>query len=110
MDVKSAFLNGYLNDEAYAEKPKGFQDPYYPDLVYKLNKVLYGLKQAPRAWYERLTVFLLENSFKRGSIDKTMFIKYDGKNILIALVYVDDIVFCSTSDNLIDKLAESISR
>ncbi|TYK17960.1 Retrovirus-related Pol polyprotein from transposon TNT 1-94 [Cucumis melo var. makuwa] len=52
MDVKSAFLNGYLNEEVYVAQPKGFIDPEYPQYVYKLNKALYGLKQAPKAWYE----------------------------------------------------------
>jgi len=55
MDVKSAFLNGYLNEEVYVEKPKGFIDLSLPNHVYKLKKALYGLKQAPKAWYERLT-------------------------------------------------------
>ncbi|WJX12366.1 hypothetical protein P8452_02876 [Trifolium repens] len=55
MDVKSSFLNGYLQEEVYVEQPKGFVDPEHPNYVYKLKKALYGLKQAPRAWYERLT-------------------------------------------------------
>ena len=55
MDVKSAFLNGYLHEKVYVEQPKGFTDPNFPNHVYKLKKALYGLKQAPKAWYERLT-------------------------------------------------------
>ncbi|GAU51065.1 hypothetical protein TSUD_411780 [Trifolium subterraneum] len=64
MDVKSAFLNGYLNEEVYVEQPKGFVNPDLPDHVYKLKKALYGLKQAPRAWYERLTEFLVNHEGK----------------------------------------------
>jgi hypothetical protein len=63
MDIKSAFLNGVLQEEVYVEQPKGFQDPHYPHHVYKLKKALYGLKQAPRAWYERLTTYLLAKGF-----------------------------------------------
>jgi len=51
MDVKSAFLNGYINEEVYAEQPPGFEDDKKPNYVYKLRKALYGLKQTPRAWY-----------------------------------------------------------
>ena len=85
----------YLNEEAYVEQPKGFQDPHYSDHVFKLKKALNGLKQAPCAWYERFTVFLLDNGFKRGSVDKTLFIKEDTHHILISQIYVDDIVFGS---------------
>ena len=63
MDVKSAFLNGYINELVYVEQPLGFEDEKKPNHVYKLRKALYGLKQAPRAWYERLRDFLLS----RGS-------------------------------------------
>ena len=63
MDVKSAFLNGYLKKEAYVEQPKRFEDPRFPNHVYKLDKALYGLKQARRAWYD--TTFLLDNDFQR---------------------------------------------
>ena len=109
MDVKNAFLNGYLNEEAYVEQPKGFQDPHFPDHVFKLRKALYGLKQAPRAWYERLTTFLLEHGFQWGTVDKTLFIKQDKKNIVIAQVYVDDIIFGSTLEILSDKFAQKMA-
>jgi len=60
MYVKSAFLNGYLNEEVYVKPPKGFVDPSFPNHVYRLKKTMYGLKQTPRAWYERLTQFLVD--------------------------------------------------
>ena len=59
MNVKSAFLNGHINELMYVEQPPGFEDVKKPNHVYKLRKALYGLKKAPRAWYERLRDFLL---------------------------------------------------
>ena len=84
MDVKSAFLNGFLNEEVFVEQPKGFQDPPFPNHVLRLKKALYGLKQAPRAWYDRLTTYLLDRGFKRGQADRTLFVKRDEKSLLIA--------------------------
>ena len=97
MDVKSAFLTRILTKETYVEQPKGFIDPQYPNHVFRLKKALYGLKQAPRAWYEHLSCFLLDKGFKRGGNDQTLFVKHFGKHIIIAQVYVDDIIFGSTS-------------
>ena len=70
MDVKSAFLNGMLQEEVYVEQPKDFVNPHRPDDVYKLKRAMYGFKQAPRAGYYRLTAYLIEHRFKRGS-DRT---------------------------------------
>ena len=83
IDVKSAFLNGYIEEEVYVEQPPGFVDHVHHDHVYKLEKTLYGLKQVPRAWYERLSVFLVENGFSKGKVDKTLFIKHQNEDILI---------------------------
>ncbi|KAH9671430.1 hypothetical protein KPL70_017375 [Citrus sinensis] len=110
MDVKSAFLNGILNEEAYVEQSKGFEDPYFRNHVFKLKKALYGLKQTPRAWYERLTKFLLENSYKRGGVDKTLFIKQLNPGILVIQVYVDDIVFGSTSSDHVQEFVSQMKR
>jgi Reverse transcriptase (RNA-dependent DNA polymerase) len=97
MDVKSAFLNGYLKEEVYVEQPQGFVDPKFPNHVYRLDKALYGLKQAPRAWYERLSSYLTKQGYSRGSLDKTLFIKREKSIISVAQIYVDDIIFGSTS-------------
>jgi len=72
MDVKSAFLNGFIYEEVFVKQPPGFEDLKHPDYVYKLKKSMYGLKQAPRAWYDRLSNFLLKNDFKRGQVDTTL--------------------------------------
>ncbi|KAI5676253.1 hypothetical protein M9H77_07203 [Catharanthus roseus] len=66
MDVKSAFLNGDIEEEVYVEQPPGFVNEKFPNYVYKLSKALYGLKQAPRAWYEKLSGFFLSNNFSSG--------------------------------------------
>ncbi|GJX08583.1 putative ribonuclease H-like domain-containing protein [Tanacetum coccineum] len=96
MDVKSAFLYGKIEEEVYVCQPPGFEDPDFPDRVYKVEKALYGLHQAPRAWYETLSTYLLDNGFQRGQIDKTLFIKRVKGDILLVQVYVDDIIFGST--------------
>ncbi|GJW92898.1 putative ribonuclease H-like domain-containing protein [Tanacetum coccineum] len=75
MDVKSAFLYGKIEEEVYVCQPLGFEDPDFPDRVYKVEKALYALHQAPKAWYETLSTYLLDNGFHRGKIDKTLFIR-----------------------------------
>ncbi|GJZ07233.1 putative ribonuclease H-like domain-containing protein [Tanacetum coccineum] len=81
-------------------QPPGFVDPEFPNKVYKVEKALYGLYQAPKAWYETLSTYLLENRFRRGTIDKTLFIKKIKNDILLVQVYVDDIIFGSTKKSL----------
>ena len=108
MDVKSAFLNGYLNEEVYVEQPKGFVDPNLPDHVYKLRKALYGLIQAPKAWYERLTKFLTDKGYKKRGIDKTLFVKDEGGKIMVAQIYVDDIVFGGMSDRMVKHFTDQM--
>ncbi|GKB26565.1 putative ribonuclease H-like domain-containing protein [Tanacetum coccineum] len=83
MDVKSAFLYGKIDEEVYVSQPPGFLDPKYPQKVYKVVKALYGLHQAPRAWYATLSTFLLKNGYRRGTIDKTLFIKKDKHDIIL---------------------------
>jgi hypothetical protein len=61
MDVKSVFLNDVIQEEVYVRQPLGFENPKYPNIVYKLSKALYGLKQAPWTWYARLKTFLLDH-------------------------------------------------
>ncbi|GKF60485.1 putative ribonuclease H-like domain-containing protein, partial [Tanacetum coccineum] len=100
MDVKSAFLYGKIEKEVYVCQPPGFEDPDFPDRVYKVEKALYGLHQAPRAWYETLSTYLLDNGFQRGKIDKTLFIRRVKSDILLVQVYVDDIIFGSTKKSL----------
>ncbi|GJX26721.1 putative ribonuclease H-like domain-containing protein [Tanacetum coccineum] len=82
-----------MEEEVYVCQPPGFEDPDFPDRVYKVEKALYGLHQAPRAWYETLSTYLLDNRFQRGKIDKTLFIRRNNGDILLVQVYIDDIIF-----------------
>jgi hypothetical protein len=106
MDVKSAFLNDYINEEVYVEQPLGFEDDKKPNHVYKLKKALYSLKQAPRAWYERLRDFLLSKGFIMGKVDTTLFTKKIGKGLFVLQIYVDDIIFRSTNQDYCEEFGK----
>jgi hypothetical protein len=103
MDVKNAFLNGPIKEEVYVEQPPGFKSEGYPSYVYKLHKALYGLKQTPRAWYECLKGFLIENDFRIGKADSTLFTRKMGKDLFVCQIYVDDIIFGSTNKSFCDE-------
>ncbi|GJW00084.1 retrovirus-related pol polyprotein from transposon TNT 1-94 [Tanacetum coccineum] len=102
MDVKTAFLNGELNEKVYVSQPEGFVNPDHPTHVYRLKKALYGLKQAPRAWYDTLLRFLLDNKFSKGAVDPTFLIRKISKHILLVQIYVDDIIFALTDPKSCD--------
>ncbi|GJY39757.1 putative ribonuclease H-like domain-containing protein [Tanacetum coccineum] len=109
MDVKTAFLNGDLQEEVFVSQPEGFEDPDNPTHVYRLKKALYGLKQAPRAWYDTLSKFLMANNFFKGAVDPTLFTRKSGKHILLVQIYVDDIIFASTDHNACNIFSKEMS-
>ncbi|GJT50207.1 putative ribonuclease H-like domain-containing protein [Tanacetum coccineum] len=92
------------------KQPLGFEDPAHPNKVYRVVKALYGLHQAPRAWYERLSTFLLKHGYRRGAIDKTLFIKRDRRDIMLVQVYVDDIIFGSTKSSMVKDFEELMQK
>ncbi|GJT54708.1 retrovirus-related pol polyprotein from transposon TNT 1-94 [Tanacetum coccineum] len=94
----------------YVSQPPGFLDPKSPEKVYKVVKALYGLHQAPRAWYATLSTFLLKNGYRRGTIDKTLFLRKDKHDIILVQVYVDDIIFGSTKKSCQDKYVAEILK
>jgi hypothetical protein len=103
MDVKSVFLNGVIQEEVFVKQAPGFQNPKYPNRVYKLSKALYGLKQVSRAWYARLKTFLLNHGYVMGSLDKTLFTLKHGNDFLLVQIYVDDIIFGGSSHSLVSS-------
>jgi hypothetical protein len=106
MDVKSAFLNGPLQELVYVEQLPGFEDPRKPNHVFLLNKVLYGLKQAPRAWYECLKDFLLKNGFEIANADSTLFTRKVNNELFVCQIYVDDIIFGSTNEKFCEEFSK----
>ncbi|GJU74364.1 retrovirus-related pol polyprotein from transposon TNT 1-94 [Tanacetum coccineum] len=106
IDVKSAFLNGFINEEVYVAQPLGFVDFEKPNHVFKLKKALYGLKQAPKAWYDRLKAFLLDHMYTMSLVDNTLFTKKNDSHIIIVQIYIDDIIFGSTCQDICDEFSK----
>lgn len=98
LDVKSAFLNGDLQEEVYVTQPEGFMIEGKETKVYKLRKALYGLKQAPRAWYSKIDGYFQRNGCLRSENEPTLYVMKEGKNdFIIICLYVDDIIYTSSS-------------
>ena len=104
MDVKSAFLNGFINELVYVDLPPGFEDPRYSNHVYSLSEALYGLKQAPRAWYERLRDFLL----RRASPLRRSTLHYLPRSLMGTSSFVKCMLMISSLDHQMKILAKSL--
>nr|GEY04742.1 putative RNA-directed DNA polymerase [Tanacetum cinerariifolium] len=87
IDVKTAFLNGNLREEVYFSQPDGFVDQDNPNHVYKIKNALYGLKQVPHTWYDMLSSFLISQDFSKGSVDPTLFIHWNGNDLLLKRIF-----------------------
>lgn len=109
LDVKNAFLHGFLKEEVFMEQPPGFINEDLPNHVCKLNRSLYGLKQAPRAWFDRLSQCLLHLGFFCGKADSSLFILRKGQSIVLLLIYVDDIIVTGNDNNIISDLISTLS-
>ena len=92
LDLKSAFLNGYLQEEIYVEQSKRFQVKGQEEKVYLLKKALYGLKQAPRAWYNKINEYFQSLGFIKSQSEATLYVKGTNANSIIVFVYVDDLL------------------
>ena len=110
MDVKSAFLNGKIEEEVYIEQPRGFILSEKKDYVCKLKRVLYHLKQALRAWFSRLDSYLKQQGFKRGATKSNIYLNIEDKNMIIVVVYVDDIIFGSNLQILSVDFSSEIEK
>ena len=97
MDVKSAFLNGDLEEEVYVAQTPGFIETGKEGKVLKLRKALYGLRQAPRAWNLKLDQTLLSLGFIRSPVEHAVYMKNSGNARLLVGVYVDDLIITGSS-------------
>jgi hypothetical protein len=100
IDIKSAFLNGYLEEEVYIKQLEIFLLSENEGYICRLKKSLYGLKKAPKVWYSRLDKYLQQHSFRRGTIDNNIYIKTSHEDMLIIVVYVADIIFASNANQM----------
>ena len=103
LDVKSTFLNGYLQEEIYVEQPKGFVKEGEEDKVYLLKKALYSLKQASRSWYNRIDEHLMNLGFAKSLSKSTLYAKHNGAGVLIISLYVDDLLVTGNHTSLVKK-------
>ena len=110
MDVKSAFLNGHLEEEIFVEQPERFAIQQLEDKVYLLKKALYGLKQAPRAWYSRIDSHLTDLGFTKSLSEFTLYIKKVDTDVIIVSLYVDDLLVTGSNEKLIEKFKEEMKN
>ena len=110
IDVKSTFLNGVLKQEVYVEQPLGYEVASEEHKVYRLKRSLYGLKQAPRTWYSRIDSYLMSNGFRKSNGEPTLYIKVEDGNVLIIVLYVDDLIFTRNDNFLIGEFKEAMKN
>ena len=110
MDVKTAFLNGELEEEIYMDQPDGFVANGQECKVCKLLKSLYGLKQAPKQWHEKFDITLTSAAFVVNEADKCVYYRYGGGEGVILCLYVDDILIFGSSLKVIKKVKEFLTN
>lgn len=108
MDVKTAFLNGDLEEEIYMEQPEGFSAPGQKGKVCKLIKSLYGLKQAPKQWHQKFDQVMIGNGFKINECDKCVYVKNTNGGYVILCLYVDDMLIIGSNDKMVQSTKDML--
>ena len=108
LDVKNAFLHGFLKETVFMTQPPGFVDPQHPHHVCQLQKAIYGLKQAPRAWFQRFSSFLLQYGFTQSQADHSMFVFRHSSQVMMQLLYIDDIVLTRSGSSLLSTFISTL--
>ena len=109
LDVQNAFLHGVLEEEVYMKQPPGFEDKNKPSHICRLDRSLYGLKQAPRAWYSRLSTKLQQLGFTPSKSDTSLFIYNKSNTAIFVLIYVDNIIVTSSSNDTVTTLLKDLN-
>ena len=111
LDVKSAFLHGYLEEQVFIDQPPAYVKIGNEHKVYKLKKALYGLKQALRAWYSRIESYFIKAGFTKCPYEHSLFIKFNEKGkMLIVCLYVDDLIFTENCTLMFDEFKKSMMK
>ncbi|KAH9714143.1 reverse transcriptase Ty1/copia-type domain-containing protein [Citrus sinensis] len=110
VDINNAFLNGDLTEEVYMPQPEGFENKSKPNYICKLNKALYGLRQAPRAWFDKLKSALYSWDFENSKYDTSLFFRRTKSDIIIMLIYVDDIIITGSSSKDVEEVIVKLSK
>ena len=110
MNVKSAFLNGVVEEEVYIKQPLGYKIKGEEDKVLKLKKALYGLKQALRAWYSRIDKYFQENNFTKCPHEHASYVKIKDGDILIMFIYVDNLIFMGSNPSMFEKFKKAMVK
>ncbi|GJV15917.1 retrotransposon protein, putative, ty1-copia subclass [Tanacetum coccineum] len=110
MDVKTAFLNGYLNEEVYMEQPKGFVSQKFPNRVCKLKRSIYGLKQASRQWNKRFDDEIKKFGFNQNRDEPCVYVKASGSYVTFLILYVDDILIMGNNIPMLQDVKSYLGR
>ncbi|CAM8901281.1 unnamed protein product [Rhodiola kirilowii] len=111
MDVKTIFLHGEIEEELYMEQPEGFEEKGKENMVCKLNKSLYGLKQAPRKWYKKFESFMIDQGYMKLNSDHCVFTcKFTDDDLIILLIYVDDMLIVGQDKKKIAMLKKDLNK
>jgi len=103
LDIKSAFVNGSLDVEIFMNQPKGFIVECKESFLCKLKKSLYGLKKAPRAWYRKISRYFVDISFSKCFLDSNLYVVTQGKDVVLILLYVDDLLIAENNKEIIQE-------
>ena len=110
MDVKTAFLNGDIDETIYMVQPENFVSGDTKRMVYKLKKSIYGLKQSSRRWYYKFHQVIISSGFEMNMVDDCIYHKFSGSKHIYLVLYVDDILLATNDIGMLHETKRFISK